>query len=100
LPWKWSPFKQTFGKDKYGRTIGEVILEDGRNLNQELVKEGWRWWYRKYAPGDSVLKEFEAEAREAKVGLWKDPHPIPPWDFRHGGEQRTLEFAPSPSFPN
>jgi endonuclease YncB( thermonuclease family) len=32
---------QTYGKDKYTRTIGDVILPDGMNLNQELVKQGW-----------------------------------------------------------
>ena len=31
---------QTFGKDKYGRTVAEVILPDGTNVNHELVKEG------------------------------------------------------------
>ena len=29
---------QAYGQDKYGRTIGDVVLEDGRNLSQELVK--------------------------------------------------------------
>lgn len=32
---------QTHGHDKYKRTLGEVILPDGMNLNQELVKQGW-----------------------------------------------------------
>jgi endonuclease YncB( thermonuclease family) len=31
---------QTHGKDKYGRTLGEVILPDGTNVNHTLVKEG------------------------------------------------------------
>jgi endonuclease YncB( thermonuclease family) len=26
-----------------------VFLLDGTNVNQELVKDGWCWWYRKYA---------------------------------------------------
>ena len=38
---------QTHGHDKYTRTLGDVILPDGMNLNQELVKQGWCWWYRK-----------------------------------------------------
>jgi endonuclease YncB( thermonuclease family) len=38
---------QTHGKDNYGRTLAEVLLPDGMNLNQELVKQGWCWWYRK-----------------------------------------------------
>ncbi len=71
----------TFGEDRYARTIGEVILDDGRNLNQELVKAGYAWWYRKYAPGDTILKKLETEAREAKEGLWNDPHPTPHGNF-------------------
>jgi Staphylococcal nuclease homologue len=46
---------QTYGKDKYGRTLADVLLPDWMNLNQELVKQGWCWWYRRYAPGDMVL---------------------------------------------
>src|SRR5437016_4275215 len=41
---------QTYGHDKYGRTVGEVILSDGRSLNYELVRVGLAWWYQKYAP--------------------------------------------------
>jgi endonuclease YncB( thermonuclease family) len=67
---------QTFGKEKYTRTIGDVILPDGMNLNQELVKRGWLWWYRKYAPGDTVLERLEQEAREARKGLWAYPQPM------------------------
>ena len=31
---------QTHGKDKYGRTLADVILADGTNVNQMLVKNG------------------------------------------------------------
>jgi endonuclease YncB( thermonuclease family) len=27
-------------KDRYGRMVAEVVLPDGRDLNQELVKAG------------------------------------------------------------
>ncbi|MDR4483842.1 MAG: thermonuclease family protein [Nitrospirales bacterium] len=89
---------QGHDQDKYGRTIGDVILEDGRNLNQELVKAGYAWWYRKYAPGNMLLEKLEADAKAAKLGLWKDSNPIPPWEFRHGRNQTTLtpESSPSP----
>jgi hypothetical protein len=33
------------GQDKYTRTIADVLLPDGMNLNQKLVKDGWCWWY-------------------------------------------------------
>jgi endonuclease YncB( thermonuclease family) len=73
---------RTHGHDKYTRTIGDVLLPDGMNLNQELVKQGWCWWYRKYAPGDTVLEGLETEAREGRKGLWADPQPVPPWEWR------------------
>ena len=75
---------QTHGQDKYGRTLADVLLPDGTNVNHELVKAGWCWWYRKYAPGDIVLEGFEKDAREAKKGLWVDPAPIPPWGLSQG----------------
>jgi endonuclease YncB( thermonuclease family) len=74
---------RTYGLDRYGRTIGDVLLSDGANLNRELVKAGLCWWYRKYATNDSVLAALEMEAREAKLGLWAEPEPLPPWEFRH-----------------
>ena len=73
---------QTHGHDKYKRTLADVVLPDGMNLNQELVKQGWCWWYRKYAPGDAVLEELEKAAREARKGLWADAQPVPPWEWR------------------
>jgi endonuclease YncB( thermonuclease family) len=52
---------QTHGLDKYGRTLEDVLLPDGTNVNQTLVKDGWCWWYRKYAPRDTVLEGLEKE---------------------------------------
>jgi len=80
---------QTHGHDKYTRTIGDVILPDGMNLNQELVKQGWCWWYRKYAPGDTVLEGLEREAREGRKGLWADLQPVPPWEYRRSRRTRN-----------
>lgn len=73
---------QSTGKDRYGRTLGTVGLPDGKNLNYELVRQGWCWWYRKYAPSDTELEALEQAARKARIGLWVDPAPIPPWEFR------------------
>ena len=54
--------RQTHGHDKYKHTLANVILPDGMSLNKELVKQGWCWWYRKYAPGNTVLEGLETEA--------------------------------------
>ena len=69
-------------KDKYGRLVADVMLADETNVNHILVKDGWCWWYRKYAPDDTVLETLETEARQTKRGLWNDPHPVPPWVYR------------------
>ena len=71
-------------RDQYGRLVADVILPDGRNLNRELVRAGLAWWYRRYAPHDAELEALEAEARAARRGLWADPHPVPPWEWRRG----------------
>jgi micrococcal nuclease len=71
-------------QDRYGRTIADVLLPDGPNVNHTLVKEGWCWWYRKYAPRDVILEELETRARVARKGLWADPQPVPPWAWRQG----------------
>lgn len=72
----------THGQDKYGRTLADVFLLYGTHVNHTLVKEGWCWWYRKYAPGDVILEGLEREAREGHKGLWDDPAPVPPWEWR------------------
>jgi len=73
---------QAHGHDKYERTIADVFLPDGTNVNHELVKNGWCWWYRKYAPDNTELSRLEQDARDAKKGLWADPEPVPPWAWR------------------
>ena len=76
--------------DRYGRTVADVILPDGRLLNHELVREGMAWWFNKYAPADSELAWLESEARAARRGLWSQPNPVPPWEWRKGeGVPRT-----------
>jgi endonuclease YncB( thermonuclease family) len=32
--------------DRYGRTVADVILPDGRSMNREMVAQGLSWWYR------------------------------------------------------
>lgn len=72
------------GKDRYGRTIGEVILPGATNLNLAILRNGFAWWYREYAPKEKEYESAEAEAKTAKRGLWADNNPVAPWDFRRG----------------
>ena len=72
--------------DRYRRVLG-VVFVDGHDANLEQVRAGMAWWYRHYA-GDQrpaerrAYETAEDKAREAKRGLWDDPHPMPPWEWR------------------
>jgi micrococcal nuclease len=92
----------TFGKtvtvrpvatDRYGRTVAKVILPGGRSLNHELVRSGSAWWYRSYAPKDATLAGLESEAKAARRGLWSQPAPVPPWDWRRGDAASPVQAA-------
>jgi len=78
-------------KDRYGRTVGTVIV-NGADVNAELVHQGMAWVYRKYT-NDQKLYALEAEAKKAKRGLWASEHPIEPWLWRKG--KRTVDHDPS-----
>ena len=69
-------------EDRYGRLVGQVHLTDGTNVNVELVRQGMAWWYERYARGDRQLANAQREAREAGRGLWQEPDPMPPWEWR------------------
>lgn len=73
--------------DRYGRTIGKVMV-NGVDANLEQIKAGMAWWYEKYRkeqnPTDQqTYAAAEQEARAKRIGLWRDPEPMPPWEWRH-----------------
>ncbi|MGF1557157.1 thermonuclease family protein [Paucihalobacter sp.] len=67
-------------KDKYGRVLGDVFI-DSLNVNHEMVKQGMAWHFTRYSD-DKTLATLEQEARKNRVGLWVDPNPVAPWEFR------------------
>jgi len=61
---------------------------------REVGRAGLAWRYRKYAPDIGTLAQLEAEARDAKRGLWSQPNPVPPWEWRKTkGEALPGELA-------
>lgn len=73
-------------QDRYRRTVGKVVI-DGRDANLAMVVAGMAWHYKKYedeqTPSDRLLyADAEQGARDARLGLWRDAQPTPPWDFR------------------
>jgi micrococcal nuclease len=58
-------------RDKYGRLLRYVYLEDGTNINAEMVKQGYAFAYIKYPTSQlDNMKNLEKSARESKAGLW------------------------------
>lgn len=66
--------------DRYGRSIARVTC-DGVDANAEQVRDGMAWVYRRYSD-DAKLIELEVNAQQARRGLWTDPSPTPPWEWR------------------
>jgi micrococcal nuclease len=68
------------GRDCYLRVLGRNFRGD-LDVNAEQVRQGMAWVYRQYSK-DAALLKIEAEAREQKRGLWRDPTRVPPWEWR------------------
>lgn len=84
-------------RDRYGRIVGKVLVAapgcpgddcpETLDVNLAQIEGGLAWWYRHFAdeqtPEDRARYEAaEARARARRIGLWKDPSPLPPWEFR------------------
>lgn len=78
---------QSSGKDRYGRTIGQITA-DGKDVNHEMVATGMAWHYEKY-DRSADLRDAEKAARAARRGLWADKAPVPPWDWRAAGKKKA-----------
>jgi endonuclease YncB( thermonuclease family) len=91
-----------FGKDvklrphtigRYGRLVARVLV-DNQDAGFELLKQGLCWVDEQYMPEASPdiqasYQQAQAIAREQKFGLWSDPFPVPPWDWRKSGKERA-----------
>jgi endonuclease YncB( thermonuclease family) len=62
--------------------VAIIKLESGKILNEELLKQGLAWHYRKYDNNDT-WSSLEKRAKASKKGLWQQSNPLAPWDFRH-----------------
>ena len=47
---------QTHGYDKCRRTIADVHLSAGANVDHRLVNDDWCWWYWRHELGSTVLE--------------------------------------------
>lgn len=66
--------------DQYGRIVG-LLSVDGRNVNAEQVKRGLAWEYTHFHSNRAYIA-LQAEAQQARRGLWAQPDPEAPWLWR------------------
>jgi endonuclease YncB( thermonuclease family) len=85
------------GLDRYGRTIG-LIECDGVDANAEQVRRGMAWVFERYAPRNSPLYGLQGEARGSRRGLWADPHPTAPWQWRLRPALKPSAKRPQPEY--
>ncbi len=80
-------------RDRYGRLIAWVYVGP-RCLNEELLRAGYAWHFRRYSR-DRHLADIEMQARTARIGLWHDPLPVPPGEFRkaRNGKRPVIQSA-------
>ena len=84
--------------DRYGRILGTVLAPDRNCVAAGCAKmvdaglaqlsAGFAWHYKQYAKEQTRGEReryaaAEAEAHLKRLGLWADPHPTPPWEWRH-----------------
>jgi endonuclease YncB( thermonuclease family) len=67
--------------DRYGRSIAKIYYDNNKYLSEEIIRNGFGWQYKKYSTS-KLLARLEEEARKNKRGLWIDPNPIYPSDWR------------------
>lgn len=84
-------------RDRYQRIIGKVLVSN-RDAGLSLVSSGLAWHYKQYqkeqTPDDQVrYAAAEDAARARRAGLWADPNPVPPWEWR--AAKRQGHFAAS-----
>jgi micrococcal nuclease len=72
----------TTGKDRYGRTLGTIYLQE-ENINKLMVQNGNAWAYTKYV-ADQEYFLLQDHAKTQKVGLWSlsADQITAPWEWR------------------
>jgi endonuclease YncB( thermonuclease family) len=85
-------------RDRYEWILGKVLLS-GDDVNLEQVRAGLAWHYKKYQGEQTVAdrvrySDAEMDARRHERGLWGDPSPVPPWDYRKAQREQKKAMEP------
>ena len=67
--------------DRYKRWVADVQCQ-GQDVAAHQVNSGMAWVFDRYAKEHGWLYRYQDAAKEAKLGLWADPSPVAPWEWR------------------
>jgi endonuclease YncB( thermonuclease family) len=79
--------------DRYLCQLVRNYLSD-RFINLEMVHDGFAWRCFRYDK-TGAFTDAEREAREKNRGLWADPNPVAPWEYRREHRRAALIQRPS-----
>lgn len=69
------------GYDHHHRIVATVYDVKNRNVNLIMVQRGMAWAYVPYVQDLAYIKA-QQQAQEQHIGLWRDPAPISPEQWR------------------
>lgn len=72
---------KVINQDQYGRKVGKVFYKN-KDINLEMLETGNAWFYEYHAKHEKDYRKAFKNAKEQKLGLWKDKNPQNPRNFR------------------
>lgn len=78
-------------RDSYGRTVAQVWAGDAL-VNAELVKNGAAWVYPRFCRERDIcepMARMQQNAQQARLGLWQNEKPEPPWQWKRKQRQQS-----------
>ena len=84
---------KVINQDQYGRKVGKVFYREefkdflkpfykNKDINLEMLETGNAWFYEYHAKHEKDYRKAFKNAKEQKLGLWKDKNPQNPRNFR------------------
>ncbi len=91
----WQVCLEPVGKDRYGRYVADLRLQDGRSLCETLLREGLAMFYWHKELPDKMSRRLLAAQREAlrqRAGSWEQILSLPMADEQYVGNRRSRRF--------
>ena len=82
--------------DGYGRLVAQLSVASDSHMwdvGATLARMGLAWLDPRYGEDRDSLREEQELARSEELGLWSQPSPVPPWDWRRPEKRDEVEIV-------